>query len=67
MTASDYEAARERHEQAWQDRQEARQRFDEAGAHLDDTEDAWIESVRNLRRFESAPGIPLPQNREQAA
>ena len=60
-----YEAARERLEHASQTRREIKA----AKARLEDlkitVEAEWASATRNLRQYETTPGIPLPEYREQ--
>ena len=59
-----YEAARERLEAACQERREAKRDRDEAEAYLLRAEAEWAGATRNLRQYETTPGIPLPEYRE---
>ena len=61
-----YETARERLEAACQELREAKRDRDEAEAYLLRAEAEWADATRNLRQYETTPGIPLPQYREQA-
>ncbi len=60
-----YETARERLERASQACRELR----DAKARLEDLDVTlqaeWAAATRNLRQYETTPGIPLPQYREQ--
>ncbi len=60
-----YEAARVRLEAGCQVRREAKRDRDEAEAYLLRAEAEWAGATRNLRQYETTPGIPLPQYREQ--
>lgn len=64
---SDYEAARERFEQACQGINSARLHQREVERERDAAEDELLAATRNLRRYETAPGIALPQYRTVAA
>ena len=61
-----YEEARERLERANQAHRELRA----VKAQLENVqtlvEAEWASATRNLRRYETTPGIPLPEYREQA-
>jgi len=63
--ANPYEAARERLEQAVSSLRAARKDRDEAEAYLIKAQAGWAAATRNLRQYETTPGIPLPQYREQ--
>jgi len=58
-----YEAARERLEQAVSSLRAARKDRDEAEAYLIKVEAGWAGATRNLRQYETTPGIPLPEYR----
>ncbi len=60
-----YETARERLEAACQELREAKRDRNEAEAYLIKAEAEWAGATRNLRQYETTPGIPLPQYREQ--
>ena len=60
-----YEAARERLEQAVSSLRTAQKDRDEAEAYLLKAEADWATATRVLRQYETTPGIPLPEYREQ--
>ncbi len=60
-----YEEARERLEQAVSSLRAAQKDKAEAEAYLLKAEAEWAGATRNLRQYETTPGIPLPQYREQ--
>jgi hypothetical protein len=66
MSDSDYEAARERYEQACQGINNARLRQREVEREADAAEAELLAATRNLCQYESAPGRPLPQYRSAA-
>jgi hypothetical protein len=55
---NDYEAARQQYEQAERNLPLAKA---EAAQLVRSAEDELFAAVRNLRRFELAPGVPKPQ------
>ena len=59
-----YEAARERYDAALGARGRARV---EADRLLREAEEEFEAAMAGLRRYESQPGIPLPQYREQVS
>jgi len=60
-----YEQARKRFEVACQELREAKRDRDEAEAYLLKAEAEWAGATRDLRQYETTPGVPLPQFREQ--
>ena len=59
-----YEAARERLEQATASRHAAQKGKAKAEAYLLNAEGEWADAARNLRQYETIPGVPLPEYRE---
>ena len=59
-----YEAAREHLEQATASLHAAKRDKAKAEAYLLMAEGEWADAARNLRQYETTPGIPLPQYRE---
>jgi len=63
----DYQQAAAQYEQAIWARRKAREALDQASAAFDEASEAEAHAEIALRAFESSPGIPLPQYRQETA
>jgi hypothetical protein len=66
MSTNAYEEARERLELANKACREIRATMDALKSAETVVEAEWAAAMRNVRKYETSPGIPLPQYRESA-